>query len=191
MNRSHPADAHKTGFDVTAYERDMPPEMKKLYTKVKSTAEGRKALKRFKKFWGIMPTEIRIVDVPGPRNKTQVVVGMGKAGHGGKILLKNGKTSKAKGAKWVATDADGKQIFLLTGKNSNAGQRELEELGVVEETHYVPTAKQENAGTFKKDAYWVHRHDDEGGKFPRVYRDQAGNYIYDRGTYRVTDWIRR
>jgi hypothetical protein len=48
----------------------------------------------------------------------------------------------------------------------------------------------ENAGTFKIGKYWVHEHDDEGGKFPEVYKDGAGNFIYAPGTMRIDEWLR-
>lgn len=191
INRSHPEDDQRLKIDVKAYEREMPEKFRGLYNQVKKSPEGKKALSRFKKFWGIMPTDIRIVEMPGPKNKTKYLVGMGRAGTGGKIRKEGGGTTRAKGAKLVATDASGKRIFLLSGKNSSAPRANLRKVGRVEETHYVPTPDQEAAGTFKKNKYWVHRHDDEGGKFPDVYKDQAGNYIYAPGTYSVTDWIRR
>jgi hypothetical protein len=170
----------------------MSPAFREALKKVESTAEGRKALARFRKFTGLpFPTDIRVIDMPGVGNKNKYLVGMGTAGKGGKIQTLDGKTIRAKGAKWVATDASGKRIYLLTGKNSKSKSKRLRKVGKVEETHYVPTAKQEKAGTFKKGKYWVHRHDDDGGRFPDVYVDDAGNYIYGRGTYSVTDWIRR
>jgi len=188
---SHPADALKTNFDVRDYERDMPEQFRELYEQVKGSAEGRKALARYKKFWGIMPTQIKVIKMPGPKSKTKYLVGMGRTGQGGKIIKADGSKTKAKGVRWAATDAAGKRIFLLSGRDSDAGHAELQDVGHAEETHYVPTNAQEDAGTFKKDKYWVHRHDDDGGKFPAVSKDQAGNYIYGPGTYRVTDWIRR
>lgn len=190
-NKSHAEDVLRRKIDVDDYERNMPEHFRELYEEFKNSAEGRKAIARYKKFWGIMPTNIRVIEMPGPKSKKKFLVGMGRAGKGGKIQGKDGRTTNAKGAKWVATDADGKQIFLLSGKDSHASKAELREIGKVEETHYVPTVAQEKAGTFKKNKYWVHRHDDDNGKFPKVYVDQAGNYVYGPGTYSVTDWIRR
>lgn len=189
-NSTHPADGQKAGFDVRAYERDMPEAFRREYQRVKASPEGRQALARYKKFWGIMPTEIKTLELPGGK-QTKFLVGMGKAGKGGKIKTPDGRTTTAKGAKLVACDASGKQIMLLSGKNSRAPEAKLKEVGVVEETHYIPTGAQERAKTFKRNAYWVHRHDDDGGRFPKVYKDQAGNYVYGRGTYKVTDWIRK
>jgi hypothetical protein len=188
-NAEHPADGRRARFDVRAYERDMRGDFKRAYRRVKASPEGRKALARYRKFWGIMPTEIRDVDVPGT-GRGRIVVGMGKAGKG-KIWMPDGRKVPARGAKLVACDATGRRIMLLTGKSSRAPKARLREVGVAEETHYIPTADQEKARTFKRNAYWVHRHDDDGGKFPKVFRDQAGNYRYGPGTYTVTDWIRR
>jgi hypothetical protein len=190
-NRKHAEDDLRQKIDVREYEQNMPEQFRELYDEFKKSAEGQKALARYKKFWGIMPTNIRVIEMPGPKSQKKFLVGMGRAGKGGKIQLKNGGTTSAKGAKWVATDANGKRIFLLSGNDSNAPKAELREIGKVEETHYVPTVAQEKAGTFKKNKYWVHRHDDDNGKFPTVYQDQAGNYVYGPGTYTVTDWIRR
>jgi hypothetical protein len=191
-NSSHPADGQKAGFDVLAYERSMPADFRREYQRVKASPEGRQALARYKKFWGIMPTEIKSGELPGGnQRRTKFLVGMGKAGKGGKILTPAGSTMTAKGAKLVACDASGKQIILLSGKNSTAPKAKLKEVGVVEETHYIPTSSQERAKTFKRGAYWVHKHNDDGGKFPKVYKDQAGNYVYGPGTYKVTDWIRK
>jgi hypothetical protein len=188
-NFSHPADGQKAGFNVRGYERDMPADFRRLYRKVKGSSTGRKALARYKKFWGIMPTGITEVEVPWGEGET-VLVGMGKAGKG-KIRLPSGRTVGAKGSKTVACDASGRRIVLLSGRNKKGGKARLHEVGVAEETHYVPTPAMENAKTFKKGAYWVHRHDDDGGRFPKVFKDQAGNYVYGKGTYTVTDWIRR
>lgn len=44
----------------------------------------------------------------------------------------------------------------------------------------------------KGNKYWTHSHNDEGGRWPKVFQDQAGNYHYARGTYRVKGpWIHR
>lgn len=192
FNRKHPEDGLKRKYDVKAIRASMPAKFREALEQVERSAEGRKALARFRKFTGLpFPTDIRIIDMPGVGSRTKYLVGMGRAGKGGKIRTEDGKTTTAKGAKWVATDASGKRIYLLTGRNSKKTSKRLRKVGQVEETHYVPTAKQEKAGTFKKGKYWVHRHDDDGGRFPDVFVDDAGNYIYGRGTYSVTDWIRR
>jgi len=190
-NRSHDEDLLKQKVDLGEYERTMPKKFRKLYEQVLSMKEGRKALDKYIEFWGIPPTRIRVFKMPGPSDKAKVFVGMGHTGKGGKIIAPDGRKTRAKGVRFAATDADGRRIFLLTGKDSDAKSPQLRKVGVVEETHYVPTTAMEKAGTFKKNKYWVHRHDDEGGEFPEVFKDQAGNYIYGEGTYRINDWIRR
>lgn len=193
-NRAHhPEDNYpKREYNEAELETAAPEDYKKLLELAKHSDEGREALARYRKFWGLpLPTEIKVVSIPGPEDEVKFLVGMGRAGKGGKIILPGGKKTSAKGARIAAASADGKQIVLLSGKESRDEKRNLNFLGHVEETHYVPTADMEDAGTHKAGKYWVHRHDDEGGKFPPVYQDQAGNYWYGPGTYSVTDWIRR
>jgi len=193
-NRSHAEDAFKvTDWDLKQLRKEMPADYRKKLEKVESTAEGRAALARYRKFWGLpYPPNIKIIEMPGSSKQTKFLVGMGRSGQGGKIQTSDGRMTRAKGVRHVATDASGRQIFLLSGRNSKASKAALKKVGKVIETHYVPTAQQEKAGTHKKHKYWVHRHTkEENGVPPSVSVDQAGNYIYDRGTYRVTDWIHR
>ena len=172
----------------------MSPEYRAAYNQLKKSAEGRKALARYKKFWGLpYPMNIRKINLPGPKNKKVFLVGMGKSPQ---VQIADGPKGKAKQVKKykknriAAVSADGKQIFILTGKNgSGKGKRKY--LGYVPETHYIPTPAMEGAGTFKRGKYWCHLHSDEGGKWPKARMDEAGNVIYDKGTYSVSDWIRR
>lgn len=96
--------------------------------------------------------------------------------------------------------------------------RKLSAIGYAPETHYIPTRDQERAGTHKAKLHWVHLHSDDGGTNPVIRADvRAGkgsakkfsrartlrqklkalgvgrktNFVYDRATYTVTDWIRR
>jgi len=193
-NRSHSEDSLRKSFsrsELKELEERMPLEYRKNLKRVLSTKDGRAALKRYRKFWGLpFPTEIKIIETPGVKRASRVLVGMGRSGKGG--VFTDGKREwHPKGTKYVATDASGRKIFLFTGKDSSVGKKRLKKVGKVEETHYVPTGPQEKAGTFKRGKYWVHRHDDAGGRFPDVFVDSAGNYEYGRGTYSVTDWIRR
>lgn len=190
-NRNHNEDLLKQKVNLDDYEREMPEKFRELYDQVMGMEEGRKALDKYIEFWGVPPTRIHVFKIPGPSDKAKVFVGMGHTGKGGKIRTPDGRVTRAKGVRFAATDPDGKRIFLFTGKDSDAPGSKLKKVGVAEETHYVPTRAMEKAGTFKKDKYWVHRHDDDGGEFPEVFRDQAGNYIYGEGTYRINDWIRR
>jgi hypothetical protein len=193
-NRSHQVGARRR-YNKKEIWRKMPGGFKKILTRLRGTAQGRAALRRYSKFWGLpYPTEIKIVDLPGPKNKTVVLVGMGKTpevhlADGPKDRFKSRK--KVRGSYMAAFDARGRRIFILSGKPSKESKQRLSFVGFAPETHYVPTVMMENAGTFKAGKYWVHKHDDEGGRWPRVRRDQAGNFIYDPATYTVTDWIRR
>lgn len=176
--------------------RKMSPKTRARLKQVMSTAEGRKALKRYRSFTGLpFPPEIKLLQLPGPKNKTKVLVGMGNSPE---MQLADGdeknvsKVRRVKGKRFAATDADGKQIFVLSGRSGRAEEPRLKFVGYAPETHYVLTRGEENAGTFKKGKYWVHSHgSEEGGKWPRVYQDQFGNFHYGRGTYRVGKWIRR
>lgn len=155
----------------------------------------KKALNRTKKFWGIKQlTDAQLVDVPG--NKKFAFAGMGRTR---RLVLADGprgkhrKIWKVKGTFRGAVDPSGKRIFMLRvrrGKTMRLGNK-LKFVGYAAQTHYEPTRAIEKAGSFKKGKYWVHKHDDEGGAWPRVYRDQFGNYVYGPGTYTVGKWIRR
>lgn len=173
----------------------MPVGFKKILERVKGSAQGRAALRRYSKFWGLpFPTGIKVVDIPGPKNKTVVLVGMGRTPE---VHLADGpkgrskKRWKLRGKYMAAFDAAGRRIFILSGRNSGASRASMKAVGFAPETHYVPTGGMERAGSFKAGKYWVHKHDDEGGRWPLVRRDQAGNFVYDPSTYTVTDWIRR
>jgi hypothetical protein len=165
-----------------------------LLDRVRKDPKGRKALARYKKFWGLShPTEIKTLEIPGPRNKTVFLVGMGRSPQ---VNLANGNSKGAvrkrvRGKFLAATDAEGKRIFMLSGRSSKDSKARTKFVGYAPETHYIPTDKMENAGTFKKGRYWVHKHDDDGGAWPVVKKDQAGNFVYEPGTYRVKDWIYR
>jgi hypothetical protein len=194
-NPWHAADDEPKPEYEEDFEKRMPAQYRQMLNKVEKLPKGKKALKLYSKFWGIpFPTEIREFDIPGPKDKTIVLVGMGTTPE---AFLADGPKGKAKktwskkGKRLPAVDADGKKIFLLTGRDSKAKRQELKRLGYVPETHYVPTGSMEKAGTFKKRTYWVHKHDDEGGSWPQAYEDQAGNIVYRGGTCKVGKWMRR
>jgi len=193
-NRSHPAGSLK-GYDLKTLQKQMPKKYRHLLAKVTKSAEGRKALKRYRKFWGLpFPMRIRALKMPGPKNKVVFLVGMGKAPS---VQLADGPKGKAKKV-WrvkrkgqiAAVDASGRRIVILSGRNGFGSGKKKKFLGFVPETHYVPTKEMEDAGTHKKGRYWIHRMGEEGGTWPKAYEDEAGNVIYDKGSYRVTDWIR-
>lgn len=197
-NRWHPADLLKKRSSRTersGLKRRMPSKYRQQIERVEKSAGGRKALARYRKFWGIpYPTAISTVTLPGKGSTT--LVGMGVSP---KVLVANGPDAKTatkvrtfKGKRIVATNTSGDRIIILNGRGSRkATKRKLRFIGWAPETHYLPTKGMESAGTFKKGKYWVHQHDDDGGRWPKVYRDQAGNFVYAPGTYKVTDWIRR
>lgn len=98
--------------------------------------------------------------------------------------------------------------------------RKLPALGYAPETHYIPTPDMEKAGTHKAKLHWVHLHSDDSGINPVIRADVSAakarkvgktlsrarslrqklkalgigrktNFVYDRATYTITDWIRR
>ena len=196
LNKKHPEDdLPKAEYDYGELKRKMPDEYRKQLKQVLGTKEGKAALKRYRAFTGLpYPPEIKVLEMPGPKAKTQVLVGMG---YSPEVQVADGpegqaqKVKKIKGKKLLATDASGRRMFVLSGQNSQAEKPELDFLGYAPETHYILTPGEEKAGTFKRGKYWVHEHLDEGGKWPKVYKDQAGNIVYGPGTFTVGKWIRR
>jgi len=172
-----------------ALNRGLPPDIEKALAS--SSAKAAKA--KYSRFWGLdSPEHVEVFEIPGPKN--QVLVGMGT----GKAILADGpegkftkKWSSSRGRKTIVTNAAGNRIMILSGKRCRDKKQKLTFLGYAAETHYVPTAAMEASGTFKKGKYWVHRHSDKRGKWPKVYGDQAGNLVYGPGTYTIDDWIRR
>jgi len=164
------------------------------FDKITQSRSGKKALARYRKFWGIeFPTSVKQGRTPGSSNH-EFLVGMGISP---KVILADGPKGKetrkweVKGKRTLATNVTGTRMFVLSGKNSNDRSEKLKFVGYAPETHYIPTKKMENAGTHKKGKYWIHKHDDDGGRWPKVYQDSAGNFLYGPGTYSVTDWIRK
>lgn len=180
-------------YDVDL-NKTMPEQYREMLTRVQKLPKGKKALGLYKKFWGLpYPTEIQEFDVPGPPG-TVVMVGMGTSPQLNLADGPKGKHSRKwnqRGRRMPAVDADGKKIWLFTGKNSKARDRKVKRLGFVPETHYIPTSDMESAGTFKKRTYWVHKHSDDGGQWPEAFQDQAGNIEYRGGTCRVGKWMER
>lgn len=163
---------------------------------VTGNARGRKALGKFRKFWGLRaPTKIELLE--GTKGSTRFLVGMGYSPN---VVLaarpnrrgenvKGIKTKKIRGRFAVACDPEGRRIYLIRKKRGAIGKR-LRFVGYAAETHYIPNRRVEKAGSFKRGKHWVHSHADEGGRFPKVYRDSSGNFIYGPGTYRIGKWIR-
>jgi hypothetical protein len=172
----------------------MPKAYRDMLAQVTRTAKGRAALKRYRAFTGLpFPPEIKLVSLPGPKNKTTVLVGMGKSPA---LYVADGdKRSGAKGRKvrqkgLLATDASGRRMMILSGRGSKDSRQKLKYLGRVPRTDYIMTPAEEKAGSKKAHKWWVHEQGESGGNWPKAYRDQAGNVIYAKGTYRVGEWIR-
>jgi len=195
QNRSHSEDAIPRIKVDPKLKEQMSPEYIRLLNEALKLPGGKQALRRYRSFTGLpFPTEIKVIEVPGPRSKKTVLVGMGKSPE---VHLADGpkkgesRKRKVRGTRYAATDASGKRIYILSGKNSKADKQNLRFVGYAPETHYVLTPGEEKAGTFKRGKYWVHSHFDEGGTPPKVFVDQAGNFVYGRGSYSVGKWIRR
>jgi hypothetical protein len=170
----------------------MPRDYRQAFEKISRSRAGKKALAKYRKFIGIpAPTNISTIN-DGSRG-TKFLVGMGRVPM---VLLADGpegkhrKIKKIRG-KWIgATNAAGTKIYLLKKSSRGPVGKKLKFVGYAPETHYVLTPAQEKAGSFKRGKYWIHKHGrEEKGKWPRVYRDSSGNFVYGPGTYRVGAWI--
>jgi hypothetical protein len=172
--------------------RSMTTRDRQRLQQLKNMRVGRKALQKHKQFTGIpLPTRIDELN-DGRRKKTALVV-MGTEPF---VLVADGpkdrhsKLRKYRG-KWVATTTpNGKKIIIL--KNGKAGKgfgKGLKFIGWIPETHYVLNKRVENAGSFKRGRYWIHKNGEDGGSWPRGFVDNSGNIHYKGGTYRVGKWI--
>ena len=174
----------------------MPAEYKARLHQVLKTRGGKAALARYRKFTGLpFPTEIVVKELPGAKSRKTVLVGMGKSPG---PQLESGRKVRGMTSRlpwYVATDARGKRIMLIPAKGNVTGRASVRRAGKVAETHYVLTPAEESAGTFKRYKYWVHKHNDEGGKHPEGYWVKGSNgrkmFVYAPGTYSVGKWIRR
>lgn len=157
--------------------------------KVSRSRRGRAALSRFRKFWGIRDVPSLKV-LPGPG----VLVSMGKSPA---VTIANGpnkrkatRITRKRHNRMVATDASGRRIYII-GSQGLPAKPKLTFIGWAAKTEYIPSKDIEKAGTGKRGKHWIHDHTDEGGRWPKLYADQRGNYHYGRGTYSVSDWIRK
>lgn len=154
---------------------------------------GKKGLKKFSRFWTIpLPPEI---ETDSSLRKNLVLVGAGRTP--GVFLascpreVPGCKKKVIRGRKRVAFDVNGRKIFILAnGSQKNIGKRK-KFVGWATRTEYVPTKEIEAAGSDKANRHWVHDHEDEGGRWPKVFKDAAGNFIYAPGTLRINKWLRR
>lgn len=155
--------------------------------------------RRFRQFWGVAPERKTAFRLPGPsRNVTVVGLGQSPA-----VTLANGPEGRSTKVRRIRHRgylvAHGKRLMILSGRNSTAPRQKLTFVGYAPVTEYTPFRSVEQRGSFKRGKHWVHRHgSQERGNWPRVYRDQAGNYIYEPGghsrrsgkaTYRIGKWL--
>lgn len=162
------------------------------YTRLwkQASPKGRKLLRNF---WGVKnaPT-IKLVNgsLPGV-GKHSTLVGLGQSPA---ITIADGpkhrhtKIVRRKHHGQLVTDAAGKRLFILNGK---APGGRLKFLGYVPTTEYLPYPGVESMGSFKRGKHWVHSHDDANGRWPKVYADSNGNYVYGKGSYKVGKWLYR
>jgi hypothetical protein len=187
-NRSHPEDGLIRPTYPKGMKRKMPAEYRDRLRGVLKTRRGRKAERRRRLFWGTpYPTEIaefggsgRRVPMAGMGRTTEVM-----------IAPKRGARPRRIRGSWAgAFDSSGRVIYLFTKRGLPPKPR-WRFVGYAAETHYLPTAAIEKAGSHKRGKYWVHEHADEGGKWPKVFQDQWGNFRYGKGTYKIGKWIRK
>lgn len=168
-----------------------PKKYRDMLARATRGSQGKKALSRFRKFWGIS-TPPTVIAEPGVKKN---IVLTGLADTNGVYLADAPEGRETK--KWVvrgkfmaATDAAGRRLFILRRKGLKKFGQKPKFVGYARETHYVPTGEIERAGSHKSNRHWVHQHGrEEKGRWPKVFKDAGGNYLYAPGTYRVTQWI--
>lgn len=184
MIRANPVRRHRKQRRHTAYRQSVLNAILKL-------SQTRKGRGKYKQFWGVDPDHVNIIPAPG---KMKVLVSAGTTP--GVYLSdcpRDGagcKQWKVPGRRRIAFDTSGRRIYILAkGSQKNFGKG-LKFVGYAHQSVYVPTKAMERAGSHKKNRIWIHRMGEEGGTWPKVYKDKAGNFIYARGTYRIGKWIR-
>ncbi len=194
FNRHHPEELTAKRWSKAEKEKlrsVMPKAYRKVLDRVQRSAHGRTALKAYELFWGIpYPPEITIRKLGKDRKKTATVcLGISPAVFIAK--KRGGKARKIAGKRRLAFDPRTRRLMIVNPSSRGPVGQDLKFLGYAPETHYVPTQSMERTGTFKRGKYWVHKHDDDGGKWPEVWMDSSGNYLYGKGTYKVDRWLRR
>lgn len=99
------------------------------------------------------------------------------------------KFKRMRHAGTLACSPNGKKLYILRSNRGLSKRKKL--VGWATTTEYIPTRGIEKAGSFKSGQFWIHKHADDKGKWPKVYRDSNGNYHYGLGTYKVGKWIER
>jgi hypothetical protein len=194
FNRHHPEELTAKRWskaEKAKLRAVMPKAYRKVLERVQRSAQGRSALKAYELFWGIpYPPEIDIRKLGKDRSRaTRVCLGISPAVFIAK--KRGGKARKIPGKRRLAFDPRSRRMMVLNMKSKGPVGKNLSFLGYAPETHYIPTPAMERTGTFKTGKYWVHKHDDDGGKWPEVWVDSSGNFIYGQGTYKVDRWLRR
>lgn len=160
------------------------------------TRVGQKLLRRTKKFWKIPhPASVGWMDDTGLKQfKLGGLMSLGKVSQ---VVLKpkgSSRTTRLRGSWEPFSDAAGKRILVLGSRKVQLPWRLV---GTATETWYTPTPALEKLGTHKANTMWRHQHTEDGGTPPAIYADRGGkvdlnsNFVYGRGTYSVTDWIRK
>lgn len=166
------------------------------------SATGKSLLRRTRRFWNV-PFPPAVSFLTGSKEhalRSMGIRGLMSMGRSDRVVIRASKTKKRSATKTLRgkwkpyADVGGKRIILLSGKKI---QLPFVKVGVAPETWYFPTKAMEALGTDKARTMWRHLHTDDGGKPPDLYADRGGkidrnsNFVYGRGTYSVTDWIRR
>jgi hypothetical protein len=193
-NRFHVEDLLPKPRASKSAKQSMPAKYREMLNRVAKSRNGKKALSKYRRFIGIPhPTEMRLIG-QSSKGKLKYLIGMGRSPA---AFIADGpkgahrKIRKLRGP-WIPSfTSDGKKIILLRASGRGPVGKSLKFVGYAPETHYILTAAQEKAGSFKRGKHWVHKHDDERGKWPKVYKDSSGNLVYGKGTYHVGAWIRR
>lgn len=176
------------------------PSYKSVLARVKKSKLGRKALGLYRKFWGLKePSTIKVFDVPGKGKKTFVGLGVSPA-----LTLADGpnkerarKIRRYKKRGQLLSNAAGTRMWILYPKRKARKGGRKKFLGWAVQTEYIPNRNIEKDGSYKSGKHWIHTHGQASehekvpGRWPKVYELPNGMIEYGRGTYRITDWIRR
>lgn len=154
--------------------------------------QGRKALKRFKSFWGLKaPCSLRLT---ADGKQTPVLVSLGRCPCLEIADAPEGKHKRIRRVRmggYLASNPQGTRLFVIRNLKRGLSKGARKPLGFVAAAEYVPTTAMERAGTFKTGATWHHSFGkDEKGRWPRAWSDKNGNVIFGASTYRVAGrWL--
>jgi len=166
---------------------------------IRQSRAGQKAFDIHKLFWGVDPQALIQVRTPG-RRRNRVVASLGRSPA---VHLSNRAYERARGIRrrrikhrgrlLVTASRRGRRLMILNVRKGIPAKPRLKFVGWAPVTEYIPSPDIERAGTFKKGKRWVHDHDHNRGKWPKVWKDQHGNYYYGKATYFIGDrgWLER